>query len=94
MAQRQLTPIDMESNAITNLPTTPASANDAASKSYVDTEVSGKVDNSTISASGKGVVVHGATASTARPTGYASIEWIGSVEPTNATNDDTWINTA
>lgn len=40
----------------------------------------------------KGVVVHGSTASTARPSGFASVEWIGTVEPTNATNDDTWIN--
>jgi rRNA maturation endonuclease Nob1 len=37
-------------------------------------------------------VVHGATASTARPTGYASVIWIGSVEPTNATNDDVWFD--
>ena len=40
-----------------------------------------------------GVVVHGATAGTSRPTGYAQIMWIGSVEPTNATDNDTWIDT-
>lgn len=47
----------------------------------------------TRAASGKGYVNHGATAGTARPTGYASVEWVGSVEPTNASNGDTWINT-
>lgn len=42
----------------------------------------------------KGYVNHGATAGTARPLGYTSVEWVGSVEPTNAINGDTWINTA
>lgn len=41
----------------------------------------------------KGTINHGATAGTTRPTDFDSVEWIGSVEPTNATNDDTWINT-
>lgn len=41
----------------------------------------------------KGAVVHGAVASTARPSGYSSVEWIGSVEPDNATENDTWIDT-
>lgn len=40
-----------------------------------------------------GVVVHGATAGTARPSGFGSIQWIGSVEPTNAADNDTWIDT-
>lgn len=48
----------------------------------------------TLSSAGKGVVAHGATAGTARPSGFASIEWIGSVEPTNAVDGDTWIDTA
>ena len=43
---------------------------------------------------GKGFVNHGATASIARPPGYASIEWYGSVQPTNAANGDTWIDTS
>ncbi len=48
----------------------------------------------TITGSGlTGVVIHGATAGTARPTGYTNISWIGSVEPTNAINNDVWINT-
>lgn len=42
----------------------------------------------------KGFVNHGSVASTARPAGYASIEWMGSVQPTNMTAADTWINTA
>jgi len=39
-------------------------------------------------------VLHGATASTARPTGAIHVEWLGSVVPTNATTVDTWIDTA
>lgn len=49
---------------------------------------------STLSSNGKGYVNHGSTAGTARPSGFASIEWTGSVEPTNAINGDTWVNTA
>lgn len=45
-------------------------------------------------ASGKGVVIHGANAATARPTGYASVEWIGSVQPANMANGDTWVVTS
>lgn len=40
---------------------------------------------------GKGYVNHGATANVARPTGFASIEWMGSVEPLNMENGDTWV---
>lgn len=42
----------------------------------------------------KGHVEHGATAGTTRPTGFTSVEWVGSVEPTNAVNGDTWIDTS
>lgn len=45
-----------------------------------------------ITASGKGFVNHGATAGTARPAGYASVEWYGSVEPSNAVSGDTWVD--
>lgn len=41
----------------------------------------------------KGVVIHGATAGTARPSGYKSIEWQGTVAPTNAVAGDTWVDT-
>jgi hypothetical protein len=42
----------------------------------------------------KGCVNHGATAGTARPTWAGSIEWYGSVTPTNAIAGDTWVKTA
>lgn len=41
----------------------------------------------------KGSVIHGANAAATRPEGYASVEWIGSVEPANALSGDTWIDT-
>lgn len=47
--------------------------------------------DATISANTKGFVAHGANANVARPAGYGSIEWIGSVEPANAVDGDTWI---
>jgi hypothetical protein len=40
-----------------------------------------------------GVVVHGATAGTARPTGYTVVFWFGSVQPTNMLTNDLYINT-
>lgn len=40
------------------------------------------------------VVVHGATAATARPSGFAVILWIGSVTPTNGVSGDLFLNTA
>lgn len=49
--------------------------------------------DSQLEANGKGYVNHGEEAATARPEGFASIEWQGSVEPENAENDDTWIET-
>jgi hypothetical protein len=56
--------------------------------------MSGASTEITRAASTKGYVNHGATAGTARPTGYASIEWYGSVTPSNAVIGDTWVNTA
>jgi hypothetical protein len=41
-------------------------------------------------ASMKGFVNHGSTAGTARPAGYGSVEWFGTVEPTNWIDGDTW----
>lgn len=46
-----------------------------------------------LGANGKGFVNHGSTAGTARPTGFASIEWYGSVQPSNAIAGDTWVDT-
>lgn len=39
------------------------------------------------------VVAHGSDGSTARPTGVGAVYWVGSVEPTNATNADWWYDT-
>ncbi len=41
----------------------------------------------------KGFVNHGSTAGTARPVGYPSVEWYGSVQPTNMASGDTWWDT-
>lgn len=57
-----------------------------------DQDLSGLMPKSSVAANGMGVVVHGATAGTARPTGFAQITWIGTVEPTNATTNDIWYN--
>ena len=38
------------------------------------------------------VCLHGATASTARPTTDAVVMWIGSAEPTNAATNDIWVH--
>lgn len=40
----------------------------------------------------KGFVAHGAEAGIARPS-QQSVEWQGSVEPSNAINGDTWLKT-
>lgn len=39
-------------------------------------------------------VNHGATAGTTRPSVSGPVMWIGSVEPTNASNGDVWVDTA
>lgn len=61
--------------------------------SATQTALNARVATSVIAASGKGFVNHGATAGTARPTGYASVEWLGSVEPSNMADGDTWVVT-
>lgn len=79
-------------SAISFVPTGAIAADDVQEAlEELDTE---KVSAATLLASGKGFVNHGAVAGTARPTGYASIEWFGSVEPTNAIDGDTWIDTS
>jgi len=57
-------------------------------------DTAGLALTATFTANGKGFVNHGATAGTARPTGFASVEWYGSVQPTNAVAGDTWVDTA
>jgi hypothetical protein len=39
----------------------------------------------------KGYVRHGDVANVARPSGFASVEWVGSVKPLNAISTDTWV---
>jgi hypothetical protein len=39
-------------------------------------------------------VVHGSTANTARPEDAVYVEWVGSVEPDNAEENDTWVDTS
>jgi hypothetical protein len=58
------------------------------------TDLQTSLDAKAALASTGATVVHGSTASTARPSGYTAVTWIGSVEPTNATNDDVWVSTA
>lgn len=38
-------------------------------------------------------VIHGSDAGVARPAGYAKVEWTGSVQPTNAIDNDSWVVT-
>lgn len=49
--------------------------------------------NQSLQLSGKGFVKHGADPTVARPTGYTSVEWMGTVKPNNMTTRDTWIDT-
>ena len=50
----------------------------------------GNVNNVSVTTAGMGVVAHGSNASTARPTGFAQVTWVGSVSPTNAAANDVW----
>lgn len=56
------------------------------------TALDAKASTSLLSTNGKGYINHGATAGTARPSGFISIEWHGTIAPTNATTADTWID--
>lgn len=66
----------------------PEATTDMATQAELDAAV-GDIDES-----GKGFVAHGADKTVARPSGFASIEWQGSVEPENAIDGDTWIETS
>lgn len=84
----------LASPALTGNPTAPTqtagnNSTRLATTAYADGAVS------TSKAGAVGVVVHGATASTARPSGWASIMWVGSVSPTNAAaGTDFWLDTS
>lgn len=41
-----------------------------------------------ISGSGMGVVVHGSNADAPRPSGYAIVTWVGTVDPNNGVDGD------
>jgi hypothetical protein len=65
-----------------------------------NTGLTGEVSNATLASTIAalkltvyGAVNHGATAGTARPTGFFGIIWYGSVQPTNATGTDIVIRT-
>jgi hypothetical protein len=62
---------------------------------YIGTDhVVHTIDSNGVVGGPKGFVNHGAVASTPRPRGYVSIEWYGSVAPTNAVAGDTWVDTS
>lgn len=42
----------------------------------------------------KGFKFHGASAGATRPAEFGSVEWMGTVEPTNMIDGDTWIDTS
>jgi hypothetical protein len=58
-----------------------------------DTDGRLSVSDPIVAETGMGVVVHGSTAGTARPTTFAVITWIGTVEPSNMAVNDIWIDT-
>lgn len=72
---------DLSTPNNTDYPTT------QAVKDYVD--ANSGADMSQVSAT----VIHGTNAGMARPSGYANVRWIGSVEPTNMINNDEWLRT-
>jgi hypothetical protein len=56
-----------------------------------DGSLGAKVDAAFLLAYGKGYVNHGSDPSAVRPEGFASVEWVGSVEPENIIDGDTWV---
>lgn len=69
--------------AVTSAETAAEAASDAAGAA------------SAVKTAGATLVFHGATASTARPSGWGHVIWIGSVTPTNIDEDnDIWLNTS
>lgn len=70
---------------------------DASLAATLTTLIGTKADTTALTAvksGAMGVVIHGAVAGTARPTGYGAIHWIGSVSPTNSIDNDVWTDTS
>lgn len=61
---------------------------ETAMETYVDEGLANKANQSSV----VGVVNHGANATVARPTGYGSVIWIGTVAPSNRAVGDIWNN--
>lgn len=61
---------------------------------YATVAERGFTNEANLSFNGKGYRNHGANANRARPTGFASVEWQGSVAPNNAIDGDTWLDTS
>lgn len=70
---------------------TPEFTTDMATQAELDSVEASSVTAAELEANGKGYAPHGEEAAYARPEGFASVEWHGSVEPENAVEGDTWI---
>lgn len=86
----------LASPALTGNPTAPTqSAGDNTTKLATTAFTTGAVAAEVTRANGayESFVIHGSTASTARPSGAGQVLWTGSVAPTNAATNDLWIDT-
>lgn len=81
-------------NLVDTAPTTLDTLNELAAALGDDANFATTVTNSIATKQDKSsamvVVNHGSTASTARPTSVGAVYWIGTVQPTNATEYDMW----
>ncbi len=89
------TTVDVNSSDGTNATLVSASTTRAGvlTKAKWDEIVANSTKTSYTKTNVKGHIEHGGTAGTGRPSGFTSVEWVGTVEPTNASNGDTWIDT-
>jgi hypothetical protein len=86
--------VESTNNKSTNVDTDQASNTKYPSvKSVFDWAVNLFTTKTEISTNGMGVVVHGSTATAPRPTNFAQITWIGSVDPNNKATNDIWYET-
>jgi hypothetical protein len=85
---------DLADLADVDLTTPPADGDALVWDDEAEAWVAGEVAGGSIDTSGLvQVVEHGSTAGTARPEGALVVYWVGSVQPTNATNSDLWYDT-